>query len=293
MKKYVVALCSFACIYIFAASAFAQEVKKTFSTPYGDNAAAGQYVKVNGIRMYYETYGAGMPMVLIHGNGGNIASMASQIEYFKSKYKVIVADSRAQGRSEEGSGRLTYEQITDDWASLLESLHIDSAFFIGWSDGGIESLLMAIRHPEKVKMMAVMGANLQPDSSAVYPWAVRWVQQTAAFMDSMIAKKDTAYNYGTGKKLFDLLGNQPHILLAQVKTIQAPTLVLAGDKDVIKEEHTLQIYQNLQKAWLCIFPGGTHMMPQTDPRLFNETVEKFFSKPYHRPDTKDFFGIKE
>jgi pimeloyl-ACP methyl ester carboxylesterase len=271
---------------------FAQ-VQKTFTTPYGNNPAAGKYATVNGIQMYYETYGEGAPMVLIHGNGGNVASMGNQIEYFKSKYRIIVADSRAQGKSGDTKGRLTYEQITDDWAALLDQLHIDSAYFIGWSDGGIESLLMAIRHPNKVKMMAIMGANLQPDSTAVYGWAINWVQQTTAYTDSMIAKKDTAYNYAQAKKLLNLLGQQPHIPLADVQKIKAPTLVMGGDKDVIKEAHTLQIYQNLQKAWLCIFPGGTHMMPETDPDLFNSTVEKFFSKPYYRPDTKTLFGIKD
>ncbi|MGF2413934.1 alpha/beta fold hydrolase [Ferruginibacter sp.] len=280
------------CIMGIAQNNFAQ-AQKTFSTPYGNNPAAGKYATVNGIKMYYETYGEGMPMVLIHGNGGSVASMANQIEYFKTKYKIIVADSRAQGKSGDTKDRLTYEQITDDWAALLDQLHIDSAYLIGWSDGGIESLLMAIRHPNKVKMMAVMGANLQPDSNAVYNWAVKWVQNNAAFTDSMIAKKDATYNYAVIKKLFDLLGKQPHISLAQVQSIKAPTLVLGGDKDVIKEAHTLQIYQNLQKAWLCIFPGGTHMMPETDPELFNATVERFFSKPYYRPDTKFLFGVKD
>jgi pimeloyl-ACP methyl ester carboxylesterase len=282
-------------LFIFAiAAAFtasAQEPKK-FSTPYGDNAAVGKYADVNGIKMYYEIYGEGLPMVLIHGNGGSIASMGHQLEYFKTKYKIIVADSRAQGKSGDTKDRLTYEQITDDWAALLGQLRIDSAYFIGWSDGGIVSLLMGIRHPSKVKMMAVMGANLQPDSSAVYPWAVKFVHQNMQYIDSMILKKDTTYNFPVFKKLFDLLGNQPHIPLADVRKIKAPTLVLAGDKDVIREEHTLQIYQNLQRSWLSIFPGETHMMPETDPELFNSTVERFFSKPYHRPDTKTFFGVE-
>ncbi|MGG9962817.1 alpha/beta fold hydrolase [Ferruginibacter sp. SUN106] len=288
MKKIVV----FICICLAAQTNFAQ-VQKTFSTPYGNNPAVGKYATVNGIKMYYETYGEGMPMVLIHGNGGSVKSMANQIEYFKTKYKVIVADSRAQGKSEEGKGALTYEQITDDWSALLDQLHIDSAYIIGWSDGGIESLLMAIRHPNKVRMMALMGANLQPDSSAVYEWAIKMVDQSNHYLDSVIAKKDTTYNFAKYKKLNDLLGKQPHISLAQVHTIKAPTLVLGGDKDVIKEAHTLQIYQNLQKAWLCIFPGGTHMMPETDPELFNATVERFFNKPYYRPDTKYLFGVKD
>ena len=288
MKKIIL----IALIFLIAQTNFAQ-VQKTFSTPYGNNAAAGNYVQVNGIKMYYEIYGEGAPMVLVHGNGGSVASMSNQIEYFKTKYKVIVSDSRAQGKSGDTKGRLTYEQITDDWATLLDQLHIDSAYFIGWSDGGIETLLMAIRHPNKVRMMAIMGANLQPDSNAVYNWAVKWVAKNAAITDSMIAKKDTTYNYAQAKKLFDLLGKQPHIPLADVQKIKAPTLVMGGDKDVIKEAHTMQIYQNLQKAWLCIFPGATHMIPETDPDLFNATVEKFFSKPYYRPDTKEYFGIKE
>lgn len=288
MKKII----SFALTCLITQTGIAQE-QKIFTTPYGNNISVGKYASVNGINMYYEIYGEGMPMVLVHGNGGNVASMANQIEYFKSKYKIIVADSRAQGKSSDTKNLLTYEQITDDWAALLDQLHIDSAYFIGWSDGGIESLLMAIRHPNKVKMMAIMGANLQPDSSAVYGWAVRWVKNLDSLNNVRIAKKDTLYNYVQAKKMFNLLGQQPHIPLAAVQKIKAPTLVMSGDKDVIKEAHTLQIYQNLQKAWLCIFPGGTHMMPETDPDLFNATVEKFFSKPYYRPDTKTVFGIKD
>src|SRR6478736_5730639 len=119
MKKFL--LLAFICIT--AQTNFAQQ--KTFSTPYGNNPAVGKYATVNGIKMYYETYGTGAPIVLIHGNGGSVAAMANQIEYFKTKYQVIVADSRAQGKSQDGPGRLTYEQITDDWAALLDLLKID------------------------------------------------------------------------------------------------------------------------------------------------------------------------
>jgi len=219
--------------------------------------------------------------------------MADQIDYFKKQYQVIVAGSRAQGKSGDGKIRLTYEQITDDWAVLLDQLHVDSAYIVGWSDGGIESLLMAIRHPKKVKMMAIMEANLQPDSTAVYPWAIKMVQLTEHYLDSMIAKRDTLNNFIPYKKLNDLLRKQLHISLTQIHTIQAATLVMAGDKDIIKEAHTLQIYQNLKKAWLCIFPGATLMVPQTAPELFNDAVERFFSEPYHRPDSKDLFTGKE
>jgi pimeloyl-ACP methyl ester carboxylesterase len=257
--------------------------------PYGSNQAVGQYADVNGIKMYYETYGAGYPLLIIHGNGGSINNMAYQIQFFSKYYRCIVADSRAHGKSGVGSGRLTYEQMADDWYALLNKLKIDSAYVIGWSDGGILGLLLAIRHPAKISKLAAMGANLQPDSSAVYSWAFPFIQNMNKLADSMINKKDRSENWEVLKMHLDLLGDQPHIPLEQVRTIACPVLVMSGDKDVIREEHTVQIYQNIPKAHLCIFPGQTHMIPITDPELFNTTVYRFLKNPFTRPDTKDFF----
>ena len=117
--------------------------------------------------MYAEVYGEGQPLLIIHGNGGSINNFIYQIPYFSTKYKVIVADSRAQGKSADSGDSLTYEMIADDYAALLDKMNIDSAYVIGWSDGGIEGLLLSIRHPKKVKKLAITGANLVPDTTAV------------------------------------------------------------------------------------------------------------------------------
>jgi len=260
-----------------------------FSVPYGKNEKVGKYAEVNGIDMYYEIYGQGKPLVLIHGNGGNIQEMAHQIQYFSEFYHVVVADNRGHGKTEIGKGKLTYEQMANDWASLLDQLKIDSTYIIGWSDGGIIGLLLAIHHAPKVKMLAAMGANLQPDTSAVYSWAVNWVKQMDQMADNMISKNDTTQNWKLQKQLLGLLGKQPNISLADLHKISVPVLVLAGDKDVIREEHTVLIFQNIPKGHLCIFPGETHMIPATNPELFNQTVYRFFKNPFKRPDTKDFF----
>ncbi len=139
------------------------------TTIYGRNDKAGKYVNIRGFKMYYETYGSGQPLLIIHGNGGSINNFMYQIPYFSKDYKVIVADSRAQGKSVDNSDTLSYEMMTDDLNALLDALHIDSAYVIGWSDGGINGLLLAIRHPDKVKKLAVTGANLWPDTTAVNP----------------------------------------------------------------------------------------------------------------------------
>ena len=130
------------------------------SVPYGHNKLAGKYYDLRGFKMYAETYGQGAPLLIIHGNGGSINNFVYQIPYFSKKYKVIVADSRAQGNSADSGDSLTYEMMADDYAALLDAMKLDSVYVIGWSDGGINALLLAIRHPEKVKKLASTGAKL-------------------------------------------------------------------------------------------------------------------------------------
>ncbi|MEO5594640.1 MAG: alpha/beta hydrolase [Chitinophagaceae bacterium] len=138
-------------IIITTASIFAQSSNPSpfDTTIYGRNNKAGKYAKIRGINIYYEIYGKGEPLLIIHGNGGAINNFLYQIPYFAKDYKVILADSRAQGKSTDTGDSLSYEMMTDDLNALLDTLHVDSCYVIGWSDGGINGLLMAIRHPQK------------------------------------------------------------------------------------------------------------------------------------------------
>src|SRR6478752_1660107 len=155
-------------IFVFITSCKGQSPFDT--TMFGRNPKAGHYVNTRGFKMYYEEYGKGEPLLIIHGNGGSINNFLYQIPYFEQKYHVILADSRAQGKSVDKGDSLSYEMITDDLNALLESLHLDSCYVIGWSDGGINGLMLAIRHPDKVKKLAITGANLWPDTTAVDPF---------------------------------------------------------------------------------------------------------------------------
>src|SRR5919199_3698925 len=110
------------------------------AVPYGNNSAAGKYYAVRGIKLYCEMYGQGKPLLLIHGNGGSIQSFSKNIPYFAKKYRVIAVDSRAHGKSIDPSDSLSFEMMADDFAALLTTLHIDSAYVVGWSDGGINAL---------------------------------------------------------------------------------------------------------------------------------------------------------
>lgn len=249
--------------------------------PYGANEAAGGTFTHDGVIFYFETYGEGEPLLLIHGNGASIGSFAAQIDFFKPRYKVIAMDSREQGKSGSSDAPMSYEIMADDLAALLDHLKIASADVIGWSDGGIEGLLLAMRHPEKVKKLVAMAANLNPSLEAIYPETEAMAKEmTAAFPADA---KDTP----DGKRFLKVTGlllSQPHIDPKALNKITAPTLIVSGDQDLIRLEHTVDIYNNIPNANLAVLPNNTHMVPYDDPGLFNTTVQRFLDTPFVKKD---------
>lgn len=259
--------------YVFSASAqFAD------STLYGHNSKAGHYVKTRGFNMYYETYGKGEPLLIIHGNGGSINNFIYQIPFFSKSYKVILADSRAQGKSVDTKDSLSYEMMADDLNALLDTLHADSSYVIGWSDGGINGLLLAMRHPDKVKKLAVTGANLWPDTTAVDPFVYHWAMN---FNDSLAKIKQTD-TVKAIRKLAHLLSYEPHIAPEQLNSITCPTLVIGGDHDVLLPRHTLLIAESIPKSYLWILPNSGHSTPVFYKEQFNIIVGDFFKKPFRK-----------
>lgn len=256
-------------------------------SPYGRNSEVGRFMEVNGIQLYYETYGDGPVMLQIHGNGSSISSMHYQIKYFSKKYKVMVADSRGHGKSGLGAGRLTYEQMAEDLNVLLDRLNLKSVYVLGWSDGGILGLLLAMNHPDKVGKLAIMGANLRPDGA--YDYAPEAAIHDLQHMELMIKQGDQSEPWQRKKQQRLLCVEQPNIPTFRLKEVRCPTLVMAGDRDIITDEHTLEIFHSLPSAQRCIFPGATHMVPYDNPSLFNQIVEAFFKNPFHCPDSKELF----
>jgi pimeloyl-ACP methyl ester carboxylesterase len=248
--------------------------------PYDNNKEAGNFISINGARQYFEIYGQGEPLLLIHGNGGNIAFMKPQIEYFSRKYQVVVMDCRGRGKSELGNDSLTYMQMTRDIAGILDYLKLDSVYVVGRSDGGIISLLMAIYYPQKVKKVVAFASNLSPDTSALYPSFYNEVKRDRKQADEMLAKNDTSQNWKVIQQRNRLMEFQPHIKASDLHKIKCPVLVMSTDRDIIPEEHTVFIYRNIAKANLCILNGEDHYVTSNNPDLFNTTVSKFLSEPF-------------
>ena len=246
---------------------------------YGDNPIAGKYYDVRGIKMYAEVYGTGKPLLLIHGNGGSIGAFSQNIPYFAKKYKVIAVDSRAHGKTVDSKDSLSFEMMADDFSALLDKMHIDSTYVIGWSDGGINALLLAMRHPDKVIKLASTGANLTPDSLAIIPSLWKdMVKQYQADKD----KPRTTAKEKNDWKIFMLDYVQPNIPFAALRAIKCPSLIICGDHDVIPVEHTVKIYQVIPSAYLWVVPNSGHPTLQEHRDEFNKVVDEFFERPFHK-----------
>ncbi|MBN9663856.1 MAG: alpha/beta hydrolase [Acidobacteria bacterium] len=235
-------------------------------------AATGQKFQHDGAELYYEIYGSGEPLLLIHGNGGSSRDLAAQIAYFRKSYQVIAMDSRDQGRSGDTSTKITYEKMTDDQAALLDHLKLGPVNVVGWSDGGIEALLLAIRHPAKVKKLVSMAANLTPQG--LHPDALRFIKEM--LKDPKVPARD--------RKVTEMMLSEPQIKLAELEKITVPALILASDHDMISDEHTVDIYHHIPNAQLQIFANATHMIPFDDPDRFNSVVANFLQKPFVKVD---------
>jgi pimeloyl-ACP methyl ester carboxylesterase len=244
---------------------------------YGANPAAGHTFTHDGVRLYYEVYGAGEPLLVVHGNGGSIADLAAQIAHFRRRYKVIAMDSRDQGKSADSPDKLTYEKMTDDLAALLDHLKSGPVDVLGWSDGGIEALLLGIRHPAKVKKIVAMAANLNPSDKALHPEVLTLIKD----MMAAIPAADRETPQGRRElKVTGMMLEEPNIDVKALESIKAPTLVLASDHDVIADEHTIEIYHHIPNSQLAVFPNATHFIPFDDPATFNATVERFLRTPF-------------
>ena len=268
MKKYTLA---FILVLILI------QTKAQTKINYGNNPAAGKYYPVRGINLYCEIYGKGKPLLLIHGNGGNMSAFSKSIPYFSKQYKVIAVDSRAHGKSKDNADSLSFEMMADDFAALLSTLHIDSTYIIGWSDGGITAIVMAMRHSGKVIKLASSGANLWPDSTALLPslWKDEQLNYEANKKKNFTTEKEK-----NDWKIFMLDWLQPNISLPALQSVKCPALIIAGDHDLIMAQHTLAIYQHIPKAYLWIVPNSSHGTLIEHANEFNKKVNEFFTKKW-------------
>jgi pimeloyl-ACP methyl ester carboxylesterase len=244
---------------------------------------SGHYVKVHGIRMYYELHGRGAPLLLLHGGAGNGMQFERQLPAFSPHYRCIVPDCCAQGRTTDRPGPLTYHAMAEDMIALLDHLHLKRVDVMGWSDGGNIGLDMAMHHPERVSHLVTFGANFQPDG--LNPQDVEWNNTaTAASFGSGMREGWTRLNPQPGhyeeamNKIIAMWRSLPNWSLADLRSIRAKTLICAGDHDLIRPEHTADLAAAIPGAEMWIVPNASHSAMIERAEVVNPKVLEFLRK---------------
>lgn len=252
------------------------------------------YSEVNGIKMYYEIYGQGKPLVLIHGGGSTIQTTFGRVIPMLAKHrKIIAVELQAHGRTSDRGKDSSFEQDADDVATLLKNLKIDKADFFGFSNGGTTTVQIAIRHPEIVDKIVLGSALCKRNGVPVQFWDF----MKHAELSNMPKELKEAYLQVTpdsnGLQIMHdrdakRMVNFKDIPDEQIKSIKVPTLIIIGDQDVITPEHALEMHKQIANSKLAIIPGvhgeyiGEITTLKSDSKESDYVIpmiERFLNKP--------------
>jgi pimeloyl-ACP methyl ester carboxylesterase len=233
--------------------------------------------------MYYELEGEGSPLLLLHGGAGDCRQFDRQRKEFATRHRLILPDSRAQGRSTDGAGPLTYHEMAEDVVALLDRLGIARADVMGWSDGGNVGIDLAIHHPGRIGHLVTFGSNSSPDGLEADAFEWNRSATAASFGPEMkagwTARNPEPDHYEAAMdKILEMWRTEPKFTSSELGSIRAPTLVCAGEHDVVRREHTLALAAAIPGAESWIVPGASHGAMLERPDLVNPRVLAFLAR---------------
>jgi len=264
----------------FAAPARAAELWRTLPSPAALPAAAAQgYVTHDGARIWYATYGAGSPVILLHGGLANSDYWGNQVPALvRAGHRVILIDSRGHGRSSRDARPYTYELMASDVVAVMDALEIDKAAVVGWSDGGIISLVMALKDPERLTRVFAFAANMDPSGNLPNVGASATFgrfEREAAEAYSRLSPTPTEFN-AFSQAITRMWDTEPNYKAADLATIHVPVAIVDGDHDeAIRREHTEYLARSIPGARLIILPGLSHFAMLQNPAVFNAAMLGF------------------
>jgi pimeloyl-ACP methyl ester carboxylesterase len=232
-------------------------------------STAWHFAQVHGHRIYYALRGDGPTLVLLHGGGDSGEhSFEHQLDVFAEHHHIVAPDQVGQGRTPAAPGPLSYTGMMEDTAALLTEMKLRHVDLVGFSDGGILALMLALRHPELVRRVVISGVNVSPEGlNSESREGLRAVQaDDPKTIDEKLAR------------LWLTSPAESELSLQLLKNVGQPVLVVSGDRDAITLEHTLQIFHALPRAELCILPGTDHGTFSGRPEWLNPIITHFLNR---------------
>jgi pimeloyl-ACP methyl ester carboxylesterase len=255
------------------------------ATPALPQAVRSGLAPVNGIQIWYAEYGQGEPVILLHGGLANANYWGNQVPQLEKSYRVIVMDSRGHGRSTRDNMPFGYDLMASDVLALMDYLQIGKAAIVGWSDGAILGLDIAIRHPERIKTLFAFAANSDPSG-------VKDVGKSPVF-NEFIARTKTEYEqlsptpeaYNSFlEQITGMWAAEPNFTAEELRSIKIPVLIVDADHDeAIKRENTEFMGREIPNAGLLLLPGVSHFALLQDPGQFNCNLQHFLQHAWLRP----------
>jgi len=212
---------------------------------YGSNN--GKYIAILNTKIYYEEYGKGIPLILLHGGMGSIADFSLCIPGLAKHFHVIAPDAPGMAKSQM-SDSISYELLADYTAKMIDQLQLDSAYVMGWSDGGNAALILAGKRPDKVRRVLASGATNGPYWRKIINDRTKMWSQELYFSPSIL------------------------------EAIKIPVMIVVGDRDAVKLEHAIEIHRLIKGSQFCVLPNSTHSVFSERPDLINEIAIDFFLK---------------
>ena len=252
--------------YIPDLSQYNEAAKKSI---YGKNDAKGHLLNLSDAKIYYEIYGEGEPLFLLHGNSGSIEAFYQQIPELAKHYKVIAVDTRAQGKSTDLSNKdFNYQIFADDMLKLADELKLEKINIVGWSDGGNTGLEFALKYPNRLNKLVTIGANIFPEGV---------IDPLFSGMNNELKNLTEENNPDkiSQLRLLKIMLKHPNIAPSSLNKIKNPVLVIAGEHDVIKPTHTEMISKSIPNSKLLMVEKGTHFIPFQNPDLLNKAIVDF------------------
>jgi pimeloyl-ACP methyl ester carboxylesterase len=250
-------------------------------------ASAGGFADVLGVKLHYEITGDGPALLLLHGGLSSSVDFQKNVPEFSKSYKVIAVDRRGHGKSYDNSDPFSYAAMAEEMKAVLDFLGVDSAFVLGWSDGGVVGYHLASKYPAVVRKLIAIGANCQVDGMTQE--AVEWTKTRLNQENLSEDYPEVVDNYKARNPRPENLGNflaktralwlrDPYIESDDLMKIQAPVLFVIGDRDDIRIEHVLEMRALVKNSQLCIVPNATHFLLSEKPEIVNPIILEFLNE---------------
>ena len=244
----------------------------------------GEYVDLAGIKTWYDSAGEGDPLVLMHGGMCTNDLWGAQMPAFSERFSVFAPERRGHGHTPDVDGPLRYADMATDTIVFLEQVVQGAAHLVGWSDGGIVGLLVAVARPDLVRKLVAISANARPAATVTVP-EFQEMGETPPDDPSMemfrtlhaASSPDGPEHWPVFlEKFFAMIGsNEPDMSADELARIASPTLLVSGDDDIVTLEHTIELYRAIPGSELAIVPGTSHVLPMEKPDLVNRLVLDF------------------